>query len=65
MTLAITDAENRVDLQGIKAAFLIAEKPCKLCAIKNKCGLRRARRWERFMTIVRTKVEHPFRVMER
>lgn len=60
-----TGAENRAELQDIKAAFLIAEKPSKLRLIKNKRGLKHARRWEHFKASMRAKVEHPFRVVKR
>lgn len=60
-----TGAENRAELQDIKAAFLIAEKPSRLRAIKNKRTQKQARRWEHFKASVRAKVEHPFRVMKR
>lgn len=60
-----TGAENRAELQDIKAAFLIAEKPSKLRAIRNKRGQKQARRWEHFKASIRAKVEHPFRVVKR
>ena len=60
-----TGAANRAELQDIKAAFLIAEKPSKLRVIENKCGLKHARRWEHFKASVRAKGEHPFRVAKR
>ncbi len=44
---------------------MIAEKPSKLRAIRNKRGLKHARRWEHFKASVRAKVEHPFRVVKR
>ena len=52
-------AENRAELQDT------AEKPSKLRVIKNKRGLKHARRWERLKASVRAEVEHPFRVMKR
>ena len=60
-----TGAENRAELQDIKAAFLIAEKPSKLRAIRSKRDFKHARRWEHFKASVRAKVEHPFRVVKR
>ena len=60
-----TGAENRTELQDIKAAFLIAEKPSRLRAIKSKRDFKHARRWEHFKASIRAKVEHPFRVVKR
>lgn len=60
-----TGADKREDLQDVKAAFWIAEKPSKLRAMKNKRERRYAERWERFKASVRAKVEHPFRVVKR
>ncbi|MNM71643.1 Transposase DDE domain protein [compost metagenome] len=60
-----TGADKRPELQDTKAVFFIAEKPSKLRAIKNKCSLKHARRWEQFKASVRAKVEHPFRVVKR
>lgn len=45
--------------------FLIAERPSRLRAIKNKRNQKSARRWEHFKASVRAKVEHPFRVVKR
>lgn len=60
-----TGAEKRDELQDVKAAFWIAEKPSKLRAMKNKRERKYAERWEHFKASVRAKVEHPFRVVKR
>lgn len=60
-----TGADKREELQGVKSVFLIAEKPSKLRAMKNKRVRRSAERWEHFKASLRAKVEHPFRVIKR
>ena len=60
-----TGADKREELQGVEAAFWIAEKPSKLRALKNKRERKYAERWERFKASLRAKVEHPFRVVKR
>lgn len=60
-----TGAHNREELQGVDAAFWIAEKPSKLRAMKNKRERKYAERWEHFKASLRAKVEHPFRVVKR
>lgn len=60
-----TGADKREELQGVKAGFLIAEKPSKLRAMKNKRERRYAERWEHYKASLRAKVEHPFRVIKR
>jgi IS5 family transposase len=60
-----TGADKREELQGVEAAFWIAEKPSKLRAMKSKRERRYAERWEHFKASVRAKVEHPFRVVKR
>ncbi len=60
-----TGAAKREELQGVDAAFWIAEKPSKLRAMKNKRDRRYAERWEYLKASVRAKVEHPFRVIKR
>jgi IS5 family transposase len=60
-----TGADKREELQDVKAGFLIAEKPSKLRAMKNKRERRYAKRWERHKASLRAKVEHPFRVIKR
>jgi transposase, IS5 family len=60
-----TGAENREDLRGVKARFLIAEKPSKLRMIRGKRDRAWAERWERMKASLRAKVEHPFRVIKR
>ena len=60
-----TGADKREELQGVEAAFWIAEKQSKLRTIKNKRERKYAERWERFKASVRAKVEHPFRVVKR
>lgn len=60
-----TGADNRAELKGTKAVFLIAKKPSRLSAIKNMRELKHMRRWEYFKASVRAKVEHPFRVVKR
>lgn len=58
-------ADKREELRGVKAGFLIAEKPSKLRTIKNKRERRYAERWEHYKASLRAKVEHPFRVIKR
>jgi IS5 family transposase len=60
-----TGADKRDELQDVEAGFLIAEKPSKLRAMKNKRDRHYAKRWERYKASVRAKVEHPFRVIKR
>ena len=60
-----TGADKREELQDVKAAFWIAEKPSKLRAMKNKRERKYAARWEHHKASVRVKVEHPFRVVKR
>ncbi len=60
-----TGADKREELQNVEAGFLIAEKPSKLRAMKNKRDRRYAERWEHYKASVRAKVEHPFRVIKR
>jgi IS5 family transposase len=60
-----TGADKREELQGVKSVFLIAEKPSKLRAMKNKRERQSAERWEHFKASLRAKVEHPFRVIKR
>ena len=60
-----TGADKRAELQHVDAGFLIAEKPSKLRAMKNKRGRHYAARWEHYKASVRAKVEHPFRVIKR
>ncbi|WP_239666979.1 IS5 family transposase [Stenotrophomonas maltophilia] len=60
-----TGAENRAELQDIKATFFIAEKPSRVRAIRNQREQKQMRRWEQFKASVRAKVEHPFRVIKR
>jgi IS5 family transposase len=60
-----TGADKREELQAIEAGFLIAEKPSKLRAMKNKRERHYAQRWEHYKASLRAKVEHPFRVIKR
>ena len=60
-----TGADKREELQHVAVGFLIAEKPSKLRAMKNKRDRKDAVRWERYKASVRAKVEHPFRVVKR
>ncbi|MBS0457905.1 MAG: IS5 family transposase [Proteobacteria bacterium] len=60
-----TGADKREELQAVDAGFLIAEKPSRLRAMKNKRERRYAKRWEHYKASVRAKVEHPFRVVKR
>ena len=59
-----TGADKREELQVVKAGFLIAEKPSKLRTIKSKRERHYAKRWERHKASIRSKVEHPFRVVK-
>jgi transposase, IS5 family len=60
-----TGAEKREDLRGMKARFLIAEKPSKLRMIRGKRDRAWAERRGRMKASLRAKVEHPFRVIKR
>ena len=60
-----TGAQKREELEHVEAGFLIAEKPSKLRAMKNKRERKYAARWEHHKASVRVKVEHPFRVVKR
>ncbi|HTA64361.1 MAG TPA: transposase, partial [Xanthomonadaceae bacterium] len=60
-----TGADKREELLDVDAGFLIAQKPSKLRAMKNKRERRYAERWEHYKASVRAKVEHPFRVIKR
>ena len=60
-----TGADKREELQGVEAAFWIAEKPSKLRSMKNTRERKYAERWEHFKASIRAKVEHPFRVVKR
>ncbi|WP_374603501.1 IS5 family transposase [Arenimonas sp.] len=60
-----TGADKRAELQHVDAGLLIAEKPSKLRAMKNKRARHYAARWEHYKASVRAKVEHPFRVIKR
>lgn len=60
-----TGAQRREDLRGVKARFLIAEKPSTLRRIRGKRDRARADRWEQMKASLRAKVEHPFRVIKR
>jgi len=60
-----TGAAMREELQDVEAGFLIAEKPSKLRAMKNKRERHYAERWEHYKASLRAKVEHPFRVIKR
>ena len=48
----------------MEAGFLIAEKPSKLRAMKNKRERHYEKRWEHYKASVRAKFEHPFRVIK-
>lgn len=58
-------ADKRAELVDCKAAFFIAAKRSKLKAIGSARERKQAERWERFKASIRTKVEHPFRVIKR
>ncbi|TBR07757.1 MAG: IS5 family transposase [Lysobacter sp.] len=60
-----TGVDRREELRGADAAFLIAEKPSRLRAMKSARDRRRWLRWEQHKASVRAKVEHPFRVVKR
>lgn len=59
-----TGADKREELQAVKAGFLIAEKPSQLRTIKSKRERHYAKRWEQHKASIRSKVEHPFRVVK-
>ncbi|NZA25892.1 IS5 family transposase [Luteimonas sp. SJ-92] len=56
--------DKREELQEVRAAFVVAEKPSKIRAMKNKRDRRYAERWEQYKASLRAKVEHPFRVVK-
>jgi IS5 family transposase len=60
-----TGADKREELHSVEAGFLIAQKPSKLRAMKNKGERHYAQRWEHYKASLRAKVEHPFRVIKR
>ena len=60
-----TGADKRPDLEGCKAAFLIAAKRSKVKAIRNARDRKQVERWETCKASMRSKVEHPFRVIKR
>ena len=60
-----TGADKRIELSQSKAGFLIAAKPSKVRAIRNKRKRALATDWEHFIARLRAKVEHPFRVIKR
>jgi IS5 family transposase len=60
-----TGAHKREEMRGVKARFLIAEKPSKLRMIFGKRDRAWAERWEKMKASLRAKVEHPFRVIKR
>jgi IS5 family transposase len=60
-----TGVAKREEMKDVDAAFLIAEKPSTLKAMKSKREQKQARALERLKASVRAKVEHPFRVIKR
>lgn len=58
-------AGNRTELEGCKAAFLIAAKRSMVKLIKNARERKQVERWETCKSSMRAKVEHPFRVIKR
>lgn len=60
-----TGAHKREEMRGVRARFLIAEKPSKLRRIRGKRDRAWADRWEFMKASLRAKVEHPFRVIKR
>jgi IS5 family transposase len=60
-----TGVEKREEMKGVNAAFLIAEKPSKIRAMKTRREQQQAWSLERLKASVRAKVEHPFRVIKR
>ncbi len=60
-----TGVAKRDEMQGVDAAFLIAEKPSVIKAMKRKREQRAARTLERLKASVRAIVEHPFRASKR
>ena len=57
-------AEKRPDLEGCRAAFLIAAKRSKVKAIRNARDREQVERWETCRASMRAKVEHPFWVIK-
>lgn len=62
---AYTGADRREELQHVRAAWWIAEKPSRRRALKTVKERADAERWERFKASVRAIGEHPFRVVKR
>ena len=60
-----TGVAKRDELKDVDAAFLIAEKPSAIKAMKTTREQKEARALERLKASVRAKVEHPFRVIKR
>ena len=60
-----TGVAKRDERQDVDAAFLIAEKPSVIQAMKTKREQKQAHRLERLKASMRAKVEHPFRVIKR
>ena len=60
-----TGVDRRPELEGCKAAFLIAAKRSKVKAIRNAGDRKQVERWETCRASMRSKVEHPFRVIKR
>ena len=60
-----TGVAKRDELKDVDAAFLIAEKPSVIKAMKTQREQKQARALERLKASVRAKVEHPFRVIKR
>ena len=59
-----TGADKREELHGVDAAFWSRRSP-RSCVRSRARANKYAERWERFKASVRTKVEHPFRVVNR
>jgi IS5 family transposase len=60
-----TGADKRPELEACKATFLIAAKRSKVKAIRNARERKQVERWETCKASLRSKVEHPFRVIKR
>jgi IS5 family transposase len=60
-----TGVAKREETKDVDAAFVIAEKPSVIKAMKTKREQRQAYKQERLKANVRAKVEHPFRVIKR
>lgn len=60
-----TGAAKRLELEACKATFFIPAKRSRVKAIGNARERKQVERWETCKASIRSKVEHPFRVIQR